>query len=130
MSDAKAVLRKFHDMVSAGAFEDWAEVIDEHFVFRLPYAPPGIPQEMHGLTARDALLKSRAGQDYFRWKDVTILATEDPELLVGTARSEVQMKSGRPYGNSYVTLTRVRDGRIVEHTEYFNPLLVLESLAP
>jgi ketosteroid isomerase-like protein len=42
---------------------------------------------------------------------VVIRETEDPELYVTTARSEVVLANGEPYRNDYVMLTRVRDGR-------------------
>jgi ketosteroid isomerase-like protein len=85
-----------------------------------------VPEELHGLAARDALVQSRAGQERFEWKDVVVTATEDPALLVTTARSEVLLKSGGTYANRYVMLTRFRDGKVLDHTEYFNPLPVLE----
>jgi ketosteroid isomerase-like protein len=113
-------------MVASGAFAGWPDLVDDEFVLRMPYAPPGVPEELHGLDARDALTKSRQGQERFEWKDVVVTATEDPELLITTARSEVLLKSGGTYANRYVMLTRLRDGKVLDHTEYFNPLPVIE----
>ena len=64
-------------------------------------------------------------KERFDWHDVVIRATEDPELFVVTARSDVLLRSGQHYANGYVMLTRVRGGKILEHVEYFNPLPVL-----
>ena len=61
-----------------------------------------------------------------RLSGLVITATEDPELLVITARSEVALKSGGTYANRYVMLTRFRDGKVLDHTEYFNPLPIIE----
>jgi ketosteroid isomerase-like protein len=126
MSDLKALAQRWHDMVATGRFEHWSEIADPAFVLRMPYAPPGVPEELHGLDARDALVNSRAGQERFDWKDVVVTATEDPELLVTTARSEVLLKGGGTYANRYVMLTRFRDGKVLDHTEYFNPLPIIE----
>jgi ketosteroid isomerase-like protein len=126
MTEVKALARSWLDMVATGRFEVWAEIVDDEFVLRLPYAPPGTPEELRGLAARDALVGSLADQERFEWMDVVITATEDPELLVITARSEVALKSGGTYANSYVMLTRARGDKLVEHVEYFNPLPVLE----
>ena len=111
-------------------------LIDEAIPSRIRLAKPlelpaGIPEsrfheELRGIAARDALVSSRAGQERFEWMDVAITATEDPELLVITARSEVALKSGGTYANRYVMLTRARGDKVVEHVEYFNPLPVLE----
>jgi ketosteroid isomerase-like protein len=128
MSEAKALVQRWHDMVASGDFAAWSEVLDPGFVLRLPFAPPGVQQELPGLAARDALAASRAGQERFEWKDAVILATEDPELFVTTARSEVRLKSGGSYANRYVMLTRVRGGRIIEHAEYFDPQPVIALL--
>ena len=35
---------------------------------------------------------------------------------------------GVAYCNNYVLLTRFRDGKIVEHVEYFDPMLVIEMM--
>ena len=126
MNELKALARRYLDMVATGRFDAWPEIVDDEFVLRLPYAPPGVPEELRGLAARDALVNSRAGQERFEWIDVLITATEDPELLVITARSEVALKSGGTYANRYVMLTRARGGKVVEHVEYFNPLPVME----
>ena len=127
MTELKALARRWLDMVATGRFDVWPEIVDDEFVLRLPYAPPGVPEELRGLAARDALVSSRADQDRFAWTDVVITATEDPELLVITARSEVALKSGGTYANRYVMLTRARGDKVVEHVEYFNPLPVLEA---
>jgi ketosteroid isomerase-like protein len=126
MSELKALAQRWHDMVATGAFAGWSDLVDPDFVLRMPYAPPGVPEELHGLDARDALVRSREGQERFEWKDVVVTATEDPALLVTTARSEVLLKGGGTYANRYVMLTRFRDGKVLDHTEYFNPLPILE----
>jgi hypothetical protein len=115
-------------MVATGQFEAWAEIVDPDFVLRFPFAPPGVPEELRGLMARDALVSSATSQERFEWKDVAMTATEDPELLVTTARSEVLLKSGGTYANRYVMMTRIRGGKIVEQVEYFNPLPILEMI--
>lgn len=61
--------------------------------------------------------------------DVVIRATEDPELFVTTARSEAVLANGRPYRNTYIMLTRVREGEVVEHVKYFYPLPIIEMLS-
>ncbi len=61
--------------------------------------------------------------------DVVSLKTEDPELVMTTARGSATMANGRLYENSYVMLTRIRDGMVIEHTEYLNPLAVMATYA-
>ena len=58
-----------------------------------------------------------------------LLRTEDPELLVATADGMATMNSGKIYRNSYVIFVRIRGGQIIEHTEYLNPLKIMEAFA-
>ena len=128
MSESKALAQRWFDMIATGRFEAWDEIVDAQFVLRFPFAPPGVAEELRGFRAREALIGSRASQERFEWKDVEMTATEDPELVVTTARSELLLKSGETYANSYVMLTRIRGGKIVEQIEYFNPLPVMEMI--
>lgn len=130
MSDAKALVREWMDLTAVGPAEAWQGKAAADLVVRLPYAPPGVVAEMRGFDqALEILSHHWAGKRSFDWHDVIIRETEDDGLFVTTARSEVVFDSGQTYANSYVMLTRVRDGQVVEHTEYFNPLPILEMLA-
>lgn len=129
MTDLIKLTREWLDMVAMGPAEAWAGKVAEDVVIRLPYAPPGVAGELRGVShARETLSEHWKTKQSFAWRDVVILRTEDPELLVTTARSEVMLVSGLPYKNDYIMLTRIRGGRIVEHVEYFNPLPIVEML--
>ena len=129
MDDPKQLIRKWMEITAMGPAEDWVGRASDDLVLRLPYAPPGVKAELRGFdAARDELGHHWATKTSFDWVDVVIRETEDPELFVTTARSEVMLANGQPYRNDYVMLTRVRDGKVVEHTEYFNPLPIVEML--
>ena len=129
MSDDKALIREWLDITAMGPAEAWVGKAADDLVIRLPYAPPGVLAEMRGFNeARDTLAHHWGTKQSFEWHDVAIRATEEAGLYVTTARSEVVLATGAPYRNSYVMLTRVREGRVVEHNEYFNPLPIIEML--
>lgn len=129
MSSAKDLIREWMDLTAIGPAEGWVGKVAPDVVVRLPYAPPGVLPEMRSFdSARDALSHHWGSKQSFDWHDVVIRQTEDPELYITTARSEAVMLSGSRYANNYVMLTRVRDGVIVEHTEYFDPLPIIELL--
>lgn len=130
MSDTKALIREWMEITAMGPADAWVGKVAPDVIVRLPYAPPGVLPVMKGFDqARDTLSHHWSTKQSFEWCDVVIRQTEDPELYVITARSEVVLANGQPYANDYVMLTRVRDGQIVEHTEYFNPLPIVEMLA-
>jgi len=117
------------DMVAMGPAEAWVGKVADDVVIRLPYAPPGVHAELRGFEhAREVLGAHWKTKRSFEWRDVTIRATDDPGLLVTTARSEAVLQTGALYANTYIMLTRFRDGKVVDHTEYFNPLPIIEML--
>jgi uncharacterized protein len=129
MSDDKALIREWMEITAMGPAEAWDGKVAPDVVVLLPYAPTGVLAMMNGFDeARDTLAHHWPTKRSWQWRDVVIRQTEDPQLYVITARSEVVLADGQPYANDYVMLTRVRDGQIAEHSEYFNPLPIMEML--
>jgi len=127
MTDLTELTRDWLDIIASGAFHAWAGKVAKDVVFRLPFAPPGVAAELRGFDhAQDVLRGVWSTKQSFAWRDVVIRRTEDPDLIVTTARSEAIVNPDTPYANSYVIFTRFRDGQVVEHVEYFNPLPVME----
>jgi ketosteroid isomerase-like protein len=121
------LIREWLDLVSSGPAEAWPAYATDDVVIRLPFAPPGVANELRGRTqAIEALSGLWKAKKCFAWHDVVIRRTDDPELFVTTARSEAVLVSGQHYANNYVILTRLRDRKVTEHVEYFNPLPVIE----
>jgi ketosteroid isomerase-like protein len=130
MTGEKELIRHWLDLAAMGPAEAWVGKVAADVVVRLPYAPPGVLPVLDGFDqARDTLSHHWATKTSFDWRDVVILATEDPELFVTTARSQAVLADGTPYGNDYIMLTRVRGGWIVEHVEYFNPVPIMQMMA-
>lgn len=129
MSDLTRLTREWLDLVAMGPADAWIGRVADDVVIRLPYAPPGVESELRGFEhAQETLGHHWKTKKSFAWRDVVIRKTEDPELMVTTARSEVVLMNGQPYANDYIMLTRIRNGKIVEHVEYFNPLPIIEML--
>jgi ketosteroid isomerase-like protein len=128
MTDSKQLVREWLDILATGPATAWHDRVDPNVVIRLPFAPPGIGNELRGfdaaLAAMSEVWKSKQS---FVWQDVVIRATEDPQLMLTTGRSEVRLLSGRLYANTYVILTRVREQVVIEHVEYFNPLPIMAA---
>jgi ketosteroid isomerase-like protein len=88
-----------------------------------------VPNEIRGREAvRERLSQTAKARSKLVFHDVKVLRTEDPELLVTTARGEATMANGKRYRNRYVMLTRIRGDEVIEHTEYLNPLAVMEAM--
>ena len=128
MADDFALVGEWLEVLPEGRFDDFSGRIAEGLVLRLPFPPPGVPTEFTGRDAVQAILQKTAqGRSPLVFHDVVTLRTEDPELFMTTCRGEATMNSGKPYRNRYVILTRIRDGVVLEHIEYLNPLAVMEA---
>jgi ketosteroid isomerase-like protein len=126
--DLTRLMHEWLDIVASGPADAWHGRVAENVVIHLPFAPPGVTNTLVGFDqALGALSAFWKFNTRFTWTDVVVRKTEDPELLVTTAGSEVLMASGQNYSNTYVMLTRFREGKVLEHAEYFNPLPVMEA---
>ena len=57
----------------------------------------------------------------------TIHTTEDPNYFFVEFKSDIDMLAGGKYRNDYIGTFRLRNGRVVEYTEYLNPLRLAEA---
>ena len=130
MNDIVELARAWIETFGEGNFEAFPGDVAEDFTLRLPFLPPGLQNEFKGReTARAVLAKSAERRSKLIFEDVKILRTEDPELVVTTARAHANLEDGGVYRNEYIMLTRIRHGVVVEHVEYLNPLAVPVSMA-
>ena len=56
--------------------------------------------------------------------------TAEDDRVVAEATSEGVLVNGEPYGNTYIFVFRIRDGRIAAIAEHFNALITQEKLIP
>lgn len=130
MTDVVELVRAWLEVFAEGDFDAFPGSVSPDFVLRLPFVPPGVASEIRGREpAQQALRASGTRRSKLVFEDVSILRTEDPELLVTTARAEAKLTNGRIYRNEYIMLTRIRSGTILEHVEYLNPLALMEPFA-
>jgi len=128
VNDIVELVRDWLKNFPEGEFESFSGEISPDFVLYLPFVPAGIPNEIRGReNVRNVLKETAKGRSKLVFFDETIMRTEDPELLVTTCKGEAVMANGNPYRNSYVLFTRIRDGVVLEHTEYLNPLAIMEA---
>jgi ketosteroid isomerase-like protein len=51
-----------------------------------------------------------------------------PDELVAEYFSDMKLKNGREYKNTYVVRASIRDGKLVRFREYFDGIRLLESM--
>lgn len=92
-----------------------------------PYVPEGFPKSFDGRAAihkqYSSLPDRFASMKYPR----TIYATEDPNFFFVKFRGEIIIKAGGSYENDYIGTFRLENGKVVEYTEYFNPIVMAKA---
>lgn len=120
MPTAKEILEQYCAAMEKGADECMALMADD-VVLRAPTMAPPIPQEVRGLAQVRPLYEMLFAQvfDEFRWT-YQVYATDDDEVAFATAASTPKLRNGLPYKQDYAIYSRVKDGKIVEHTEFMD----------
>ena len=128
MNDLIELTEAWLKVLPEGNFEAFPGTVSPDFVLRLPFVPPGVPNEIRGRDQVQAVLKQTSqGRGPLVFTDKVIRRTEDPELALTTCKGEARMNNGKTYRNEYVILTRIRGDEVLEHVEYLNPLAILAA---
>ena len=131
MATAKEALRAWLDAIAARDMDTCAAMLADDVVVRVPLAPPGVPPQIEGKAAFEPVLRHvHSLFASYEWFDLELFGTDDEEVAIATAGSRVQLGDGRDYVNDYVVFARVRDGKLVEYREYFDPIRAGAALAP
>lgn len=127
----RAVVERFMAAMSTLDTEAMLAETADDIVVRLPAAPPGLPREAVGKAAFREFL-SGVGLLWTSWsmphRAVHPLA-DDPGRAVVEYTSDSTNSDGSPYRNTYLSMARVRDGRLAEFTEFFDPEQVARAVA-
>lgn len=105
-------------------------LMDENITFHAPCVPAPVPRSMSGIEAVAGAYRMLFALVFksFCWSG-EVLATEDPEVAIALMNSRVEVMDGRVYSNDYAVVSRVRNGKICEHTEFFDTTRASEAFA-
>jgi ketosteroid isomerase-like protein len=124
---SREIVQKFFDKLGTeGDVDGWLDLLADDISVYTPFSPKGDAIRFEGkeaVTRRFADARRRMPELHFL--DNEILATEDPERWICTNHSRGTRGDGGPYKNVYCWILRIRDGKVVWWTEYFDPQEVL-----
>jgi uncharacterized protein len=125
MSNDIDFIREWLDTTTQGPEEKFVASITDDVLMRFPYIPAGMGGDINGVEHATTVFREVwKGFPTFEWHDVVIKKIEGEDYYVTTGRSTATRPNGDAYANDYVLLTRLRDGKVCEHIEYFNPAAV------
>src|SRR3954451_3122458 len=126
-----AVVRRYIDAINAWDFDTKRELLDEHAVFEMPYAPEGFERRIAGRDQIIAFVQTiPAIIDAENLHEIRLETfSSDPGEIVAEYKSDMVIKPhGREYRNEYVSRFTVRDGRITRFAEYYDPIRLVVAL--
>ena len=123
----KVVVDRFFIALETQQFEILKEIFAANGRQLNPYAPEGFPKSFDGA---DGIYKQYSGltANFGQMKfPRTIYATDDPDFIFVQFRGEIEIKAGGKYENDYLGTFRLKDGKIIEYTEYFNQVVMAKA---
>jgi ketosteroid isomerase-like protein len=126
----REVVDRYFEIMNRLEIDALGELFADDVVFRLPFAPEPVPQRTEG---KEAVLQVYSGfpdlVSPLGFHDIEIRPLAAEGEYVAEYRSDCTMlPTGAPYRNRYVGLFTVRDGKLAEFAEYFDPVVFLEAL--
>ena len=125
--DHKAVVDRFFVALETQEFEILREIFSMDAQQLNPYIPEGFPKSFDG---REGIYKQYSGlTDNFGQMKFprTIYATDDPNIVFVKFRGEIEIKAGGKYENDYFGIFKLDNGKIIEYTEFFNPIVMARA---
>jgi ketosteroid isomerase-like protein len=122
-STAVEALKRSHERFLAKDMKGWSELCDENVLVEFPFAPEGSPRRLEGRSAIYEYLRGYPDMiDIHSIASARYYATDDPHVAIAdwSVTGRV-ISNGNPYNMSYATFVTVKDGRIVQYREYWNP---------
>jgi ketosteroid isomerase-like protein len=130
-------IESFSDMLRKGLgdrldakADSFVDMVVDDVVMEFPYAPPGMVTQLNGKAAIAEHLQNLGGMLAFdRMSAPVVHPSTDPDVCVleFTAHGK-GVETGEPYDQQYISVIRLRDGKIVHYRDYWNPLVVLRAL--
>lgn len=118
---------KFFIALETQNFELLNDVFAENGRQLNPYVPEGFPKSFDGRTAIYKQYNSLPAQFSSMKFPRTIYATDDPNFFFVKFRGEIVIKAGGTYENDYISTFKLENRKVIEYTEYFNPIVMAKA---
>lgn len=125
----REIVRAFFSRLEAmDTGDEFVALFTEDAEQLMPFAPEGFPRRLDG---REAIRAQYSGlprsYTHMRFPDLTIRDLASPNEFFVTYRGDIGLKSGGRYENEYAGYFVVRDGRISQFREFFNPIVLQQA---
>jgi ketosteroid isomerase-like protein len=116
--------------MAKGDSNPFAQAMSEGFTWRMMGGTAWSGTYSGKADVRGRMLKALFQQFATPYRSVARRVHADGDFVIVECEGEVTTKRGLPYNNDYCFVIRMRDGQLVELTEYFDSALVNRALEP
>ncbi len=112
-------------------FDAFQACLAQDMVQEWPYRPlPNMPERVVGAAAVRKLIETGMSDfDPYNYQIRVLHDLMDPEVVIAEYTSHSFYRTRQvAYENSYISILRFRDGKLVYWSEYVNPLVIKEAL--
>lgn len=123
----KATVEKFFTALETQQFELLKEIFTKDGKQLNPYIPERFPKSFDGSEAIYKQYSSLPQQFGVMKFPRQIYATDNPDFFFVKFKGHIEIKAGGVYENDYIASFLLKDGKIIEYTEYFNPIVMARA---
>ncbi|WP_425234361.1 nuclear transport factor 2 family protein [Ulvibacterium sp.] len=91
----------------------------------MPFAPGNFPKQLTGIAAIKNQYTGVMG--YEQSYEIEYFTTQSPDVYIAKYQGTITTNGGKPYNNSYVGIFTLKDDKITNFVEYFNPNILLNG---
>ncbi|MCM3202879.1 nuclear transport factor 2 family protein [Paenibacillus illinoisensis] len=128
---AEHIMHGFTQLLLERKLDQWAELFAAKAVFEFPYSPAGYPQQLNGSAAISEHIHTLFEQmEIQEFSEPVIMASQDTNQFVAEFTCKGRsLVTNKPYHQAYISVVTYDDnGKITHYKDYWNPLVVLESI--
>jgi uncharacterized protein len=126
----RAVIASVMEALAQGNTRPFGDAMADDFTWHMIGTTPWSGTFAGKAEVRQRLITPLFAQFATQYKNAPKRILADGDFVIVECRGDVITKRGKPYRNSYCYVIQMREGKMVELTEYFDTELVRTALEP
>jgi ketosteroid isomerase-like protein len=108
----------------------WWGLMHDDIVLEFPYASSvGISERYVGKENAEPYARALFARiGVFHFKDLEVIETTDPSLIVSEYRADMTTPHGEHYVQVYINKLRIQDGKVILMREYWDPKRTIDAM--
>ncbi|WP_051559960.1 nuclear transport factor 2 family protein [Marinobacterium jannaschii] len=117
------------DAIIAEAGDDFIAMCADDIVFQFPFSPAGSVTEIRGRDTLARYLAKASNLIAFEsfGSSVTHPSTDGETFIIEFSCKASGRETGVRYDQNYIAVIRLKNGRIAQYRDYWNPLILLDA---